>query len=133
MITPLSLASPLSSPERITELERLVADLKRTQLEQGNRIAVLEGALRRGVAAPLARHNASRRDNARALRQAIARVLVEEPRPGDFTRKQVLHALEREGSTGNTRPTLSTIGWHIREIRRAQAVNVNARVLTPQL
>lgn len=132
MNAPLSLAPPLSANERIAELERQMADQQRTLLDQANRIAGLEVALRRRAAAPLARRNAERQANAQRLRAAIVRILAEEGRAGELTRKDVLQALEREGFTEDTLPKPSTVGWHIRALRRTQAVNVNTHVLTPQ-
>lgn len=67
--------------------------------------------------APLRDRNAERVADGERLREAIAEILVSHRGPREVSRKEVLRALERM-DIGRKLPSLSTIGWHLREIRR---------------
>ena len=96
------------------------------------RLAALEAQLR-SKSSPLKERNATRQADAERLRQAITSVLAQHCGPTKPTRKAVLRALERSPQLASgSMPSLSAIGWHLREIRRAQPVNVNTAALTPR-
>ena len=98
------------------------------------RLAALEAKLATEGQQPrtLRQHNAARQADAGRLRQTIASILAEHCGPAKPTRKAVLRALERSQLARGSMPSLSAIGWHMREIRRAQPVNVNTAALTPR-
>jgi hypothetical protein len=80
----------------------------------------------------LANHNRARHAYGERLREAIRAVLASHQGARQMTRKEVLRELLRAGWAPEEVREPSTIGWHIREIRREQASTANAAALTAE-
>ena len=80
----------------------------------------------------LSEHNRARQADSERLREAIRAVLASHQGPRQMTRKEVLRELLRSGWSPEEVREPSTIGWHMREIRREQVRTVNAAALTSE-